>query len=99
MVIDELLNLPRAAKRLILAAGDCLFVAFALWLVREEARDVVVEINYGSLVFVDMQTPAQVNVVEEAETIDEVDEELYAEQRMSAIQFYGDLSCAIDDSA
>ena len=56
-------------------------------------------VKLGPLDFVDTQTPAQVNVVEEAETIDEVDEELYAEQRMSAIQFYGDLSCVIDDSA
>jgi len=56
-------------------------------------------VHLGPLVFVDTQTPAQVKVAEEAETIDEVDEELYAELRMSAIQFYGDLSCAIDDSA
>ena len=32
MLIDELLKLPRPAKRLILAATDCLFVMFALWL-------------------------------------------------------------------
>ena len=32
MIIDELLKLPRTAKRLILAASDCLFVTLALWL-------------------------------------------------------------------
>ncbi|MBT8435511.1 MAG: polysaccharide biosynthesis protein [Gammaproteobacteria bacterium] len=32
MLIEELIKLPRPAKRLILAATDCLFVIFALWL-------------------------------------------------------------------
>jgi FlaA1/EpsC-like NDP-sugar epimerase len=32
MIIEELLNLPRTVKRLIIAATDCLFVIFALWL-------------------------------------------------------------------
>jgi FlaA1/EpsC-like NDP-sugar epimerase len=32
MIIDEILRLPRTAKRLILALGDCVLVALGLWI-------------------------------------------------------------------
>ena len=32
MVINEILKLPRTAKRIIIAAADCVVVTFALWL-------------------------------------------------------------------